>query len=140
MSYTGESYNGTKYLHTIASAGTILRLDNIIVEVNNVSNNWRIKIKTVTGGIAVFGVCNYYQGATIYPDSAYSIGVGNGSYYEFFSTPFVRAMSETGCVQELYFRTNASAYNQGIYHLCAIAGVGSSAPGFDKISLTIKRL
>ena len=140
MSYTGESYNGTKYLHTIASAGTILRLDNIIVEVNNVSQAWRIKIKTVTGTIGVFGICNYYQGSAIVPDSAYNIAVGNANYYEFFSTPFLRSMAETGCVQELYFRSNASARNQGIYHLCAIAGVGNWTAGFDKISLTIKRL
>ena len=137
MSYTGESYNGKKYVHAIASENQFITLDDIVVKVGAGFNSRRINIKSVTNNGNLWGINLVQQDLTIVAPSALGLGLYNSIWTEILPGYW---FDLNGSTQKLLIRDNQYANNRGVYQITVVAGVGNNASGFNKFSLLIERL
>ncbi len=139
MSYTGESYNGKKYIHAILTENQELRLDDIICKVGAGTNSRRLNIKTVSSQSNIVGVSVVQQNTAFVAPSLNYNAISTTGWTEILPGYF---FDLNGSLQKVTIRTERSNFNfyQAFYIITIVAGVGNNASGFNKFSLTIERL
>ena len=137
MSYTGENYNGKKYVSKVGPANTEATLDNVMVRIKAGANQNKVQVKAVTGSITLYGVNISMQQTTVGNLSTNGIVVTSATWVDILPA---NTYAFAGCTQKIIVRSNLYANNQGVYAITANAGNGTGATGFDKFGITLERL
>ena len=137
MSYTGESYNGKKWVSSVGAANQFVTLDNIMVKIKPGANDHKVQIKTVSGSVLISGPCLAMQGTTLTAPFVYQQTITNSAWVDLLPA---NIYGLAGSTQRILIRTNNSASNQGIYMITANAGNLIAVGDFDKYGFTLERL
>ena len=137
MSYTGEAYNGKKFIHDIVEENEEVKLDDIICKIGAGNNNRKLYIKSVTNTGNFWGANYMQQNNVVTGPSAYGMGLYKDLWTEILPGYW---FDMNGSTQKLIMRTDQNSKNRGLYQITIVAGVGNNASGFNKFSLLIERL